>query len=92
MNDTQLNETPHGGRPERPAANFPRQVTTIGGIGMTTILALGAMSWNGLSERLDRVEGSLHQIELKLERLTELRDRVDDHEVRLRKLEQAERR
>lgn len=56
---------------------------------MTTILALAAVSWNGLTERLDRVEVSLHAIELKLERLTELRDRVEDHESRIRRLEQA---
>lgn len=83
MNDAHLNE-----RPERPSSSLPRHATAIGGIGMTTLLALGGMSWNGLAGRLERVEDSLHQIELKLERLTELRSRVDDHETRIRRLEQ----
>lgn len=85
MNDAQLND-----RPERPTHGLPRGATAIGGIGMTTLLALGGMSWNALAGRLERVEDSLHGIELKLERLTELKSRVDDHEVRLRKLEQSQ--
>lgn len=79
---------------DRPAGSLPWTITVVGVLaGGLVSLLLGVVAWvgQGMVERLDALQGSVHRLEVRLERQEGLASQLADHEARIRALERAPR-
>ena len=75
---------------EKPAGQLPWTMQLVGSTGAIVLTGfLGFIAWTGQSmvDRIDAVQHSIHQIEVRLATQEGLTSQLADHELRLRSLE-----